>query len=211
MIDPRRRTGGSALTDLQATGSAFRTIAQNLGMANPPKSASELLTYLQQFLSAPQLELVRYMFLTPQQFQTEDNVFGPGLPAGVPGVTADIPVAADRAAAMGSTEQPATQGPAPQAANPQPAAQAASQEPTGRVEPVVEKPAQPAQPEVTKVAQPRADVDPDGRIRMFMKDGSQTFWDPKNQSITPTAERVAPGQKVRYTIKHPDGKTQNIY
>lgn len=209
MIDPRRRAGGSALSDLQAGGSAFRELAQQLGMSNPPQNVEQLLQYLGQFLSLPQMELVKYMLQPPQQFQQQDNVFAPGQPVEMPMLTTpvDTPPASDNVATMkpvpvppGSTPPQAPQTPDQQQPDAQPAPQAAT---------VTPKPA--ADQQITKVAAPRLDRDPDERIRMFMKDGSQTYWDPKAQTITPTAERVAPNQAVRFTVKLPNGTTQNIY
>lgn len=72
------------LSDFQArtgNGSAFLKLAQKYGLASVPKNWTEAMTMLAPILDDGQLELVRYLFMEPEQFVGEDNVYPPGLPA----------------------------------------------------------------------------------------------------------------------------------
>lgn len=187
MIDPRQKTSGSSLGDLQK-GSAFKTLATKLGMAAPPANVPQLITYLQQFLSEPQLELVNYMFQSPQAFQMADNITSPGEPSEMVGtvepIVADVPPAADDAA---KASRDAT--PPPAAVTPTPATQ----------EPSVAPAASQAPPKPTAAPVLSAEE----RIKGYSTVPAGTK--------APATDRVKAGQVPRFTVTLPSGEKQNIY
>jgi len=77
----------SNLRDLQARaaagGSPFLALAQKYGLAQPPRNWTEAFAMLSGILDTQQLELIRYMFMAPQEFQAENNAFSAGTPVDV--------------------------------------------------------------------------------------------------------------------------------
>lgn len=64
--------------------SIFSEMAAEYGLANVPQTVPELLYALHPLLTDHQIELLRYLFMNPQEFQQEANVFPPGQPNQLP-------------------------------------------------------------------------------------------------------------------------------
>ena len=155
------------LSDMQSRSpnrSAFLRLAQKYGLAQVPRNWQEAMTMLQPILDDSQLELVRYLFMPPEQFIQEDNIFPPGAPtAPVVQPIAEAAPAKDTAAAAVTPAAPAAPAAPAPAAPAQPA-------PVQAAPPTQAAPTTPAIQKVDLPAAPGDAVAPTQRVRFVWTD-----------------------------------------